>query len=344
MKAVYIEENGGPEVVKVGDLPEPGPPGRGEVRLRVRAAALNHLDIWVRMGRPGMAEVRPHVLGSDCCGVVDALGEGVEGLAVGDPVILNPGLHGEDEYTRRGEQNISPSYGITGAHRQGTFAEFTNVRADKLLPKPEHLSDAEAAALPLAHLTAWCMLIRRAQLKAGETVLIHGIGGGAALAALQIASLAGAEPMVTSSSHDKLDRSLMHGAAALINYREDDVVESVMALTNGRGVDVVFDAVGAATWPINMGATRRGGRIVHCGVTTGAEATVNIAQLYWNHLTVMGSTMGSDEDFRQMVAAVSAGVIAPVVDKVFPIEEAAAAQARMEAGEQFGKIVLSISE
>lgn len=344
MKAAYIEGHGGPEVLTVGELPEPPSPGRGEVRLRVKAAALNHLDIWVRRGRPGMASVLPHVLGSDCCGVVESVGEGVDTVSEGDEVILNPGLHGDDEFTRRGEQNISPTYGIMGAHRQGTFAEFVIVRADKLLPKPEHLSHEEAAALPLAHITAWCMLMRRARLQPGETVLIHGIGGGAALAALQLADLAGAQAIVTSSSHEKLDRSVTLGAAGLIHYREEDVAESVMTLTDGRGVDVVFDAVGASTWPINMAATRRGGRIVHCGVTTGAEATVNIAQLYWNHLTVMGSTMGCDEDFRQLVSAVNGAVLTPVVDAVYPLEEAAKAQERMETGQQFGKLVLRIGE
>jgi len=344
MKAIFIEDNGGPDVVQYGDIAEPGPPGPGEVRLRVKAAALNHLDIWVRMGRPGMSPSFPHVLGSDCCGVVDALGEGVDYLVVGDEVILNPGLHGEDEFTRRGEQNISPTYGITGAHSAGTFAEFVNVRADKLQYKPEHLSDAEAAALPLAHLTAWCMLIRRARVQPGETVLIHGIGGGAALAALQIATLAGAESFVTSSSNDKLERALALGAAAIINYREGDVADAVLELTGGLGADVVFDAVGAATWPINMAATRRGGRIVHCGVTTGAEASINIAQLYWNHLTVMGSTMGSDEDFRQMVAGVNSAMLTPEVDSIHPLEDGAKAQARMESGTQFGKIVLTISD
>lgn len=344
MKAVYIEDNGGPDVVCVGDLPDPGAPGPGEVRLHVLSAALNHLDIWVRMGRPGMSPVFPHILGSDCCGLVEETGPGVEMIEAGEVVVFNPGIHDEDEFTRRGEQNVSPSYGIVGGHQGGVFAEKVIVRADKVLPKPEFLSEDEAAALTLAHLTAWRMLVTRAKVMPGETVLIHGIGGGAALAALQIADLVGADAIVTSSSDEKLDRAMDLGAAAVVNYRSTDVTEAVLDYTGGFGVDVVFDAVGAATWPINFAATRRGGRIVHCGVTTGAEATVNIAQLYWNHLTVMGSTMGSDEDFRQLLMAVESNEMTPVVDSVYPIDEVAAAQARMEAGAQFGKVVLRIAQ
>ncbi|MCC6733738.1 MAG: zinc-binding dehydrogenase [Candidatus Omnitrophica bacterium] len=343
MKAACIFEHGDLEKVRIEniDAPHPGP---GEVLLEVHSAALNHLDIWVRKGRPGSSYSYPHVLGSDAAGVVLKLGEGVNDIKAGDEVILNPGLScGKGEFCERGEQNVDPAFGIMGLSRSGAFAEQICVPSGNLLPKPSHLDWNEAAALPLAYLTAWRMLMTRACLAPGETVLIHGIGGGVAIAGLQLARLAGAEVLATSSSDEKLERARKLGARHTINYRSNpEVGKAVRELTGGRGVDIAFDTVGAATWPVNFEAVRRGGRIVHCGVTGGAAVQANISALYWNHLTVMGSTMGSHADFRQMVRAVSVAGMKPVIDQVFPLDQARQAMGRMEAGEQFGKIVLKV--
>lgn len=344
MKALTIHENGGPEVVRFEEIPDPKP-GRGEVLIRVKSAGLNHLDIWVRKGRPGAEVKAPHVLGSDASGVVAEVGEGVLNVKVGDEVVLNPGVNTEEtEWTLRGQHSECPTFGIFGLSRPGTFAEKVVAPTINVYPKPKHLSWNEAAALPLAHVTSWRMVMSRAKFVPGETVLIHGIGGGAALAALQFASAAGGETIVTSSSDEKLARAKNLGARHTINYKSNpDVAAAVLEITGGRGVDVIIDAVGAATWPINFDAARKGGRIVHCGVTTGFEVTANIQKLYWKQLTVMGSTMGSQEEFRQMLRAVEVSEIQPVIDSVEPLERGREAMDRMEAGEQFGKIVLEIA-
>ncbi len=343
MRAAVIQANGGVEQLNLADIPAPNP-GPGEVLLKVHAAALNHLDIWVRKGRPGVTLNFPHVLGSDAAGTIAALGDGVTGVAIGDEVVLDPGLScGACEACLRGEQSECATYTILGMGRPGTFAEYVVVPAKNLLPKPAHLSWEEAAALPLAYATAWRMLFTRANLGAGEKLLIHGIGGGVALAALQLARAAGAEVIVTSSSQDKLDRAKALGAQHAELYGGGDLAKRILAHTGGRGVDVVLDAVGAATWPINIEATRKGARIVHCGVTTGAAVEANISAIYWKQLSILGSTMASHEDFRRLLTAVSATGLKPVIDHVFPLAEAQAAQRRMEEGGQFGKIVLKIN-
>lgn len=341
MKAAVIFENGDVDCIRYEEVPEPAV-GPGEVLIDVHGAALNHLDIWVRKGRPGLELPVPHILGSDVAGVVVEVGENVDHLRPGDEVLANPGLScGQCEFCRRGEQSECISFGIVGMTRPGTFAERVTVPAVNVFPKPAHLSMAEAAALPLAYVTAWRMLMSRAHLVPGETVLIHGIGGGVALAGLQLSRLAGARVIVTSSSDEKLMHAREFGADECVNYANNPCLgDAIRDLTGGRGVDIAFDTVGAATWSVNFKAVRRGGRIVHCGVTTGAETAVNISQLYWNHLVVMGSTMGSDGEFRQMVAAVAASHMRPIVDSVHPLNRVREATQRMESGDQFGKIVL----
>jgi NADPH:quinone reductase-like Zn-dependent oxidoreductase len=343
MKAVTIRSNGGPEVVHVEHITAPRP-AAGEVVVEVRAAALNHLDIWVRKGRRGAAMDFPHVLGSDAAGVVVEVGEGVAGCFPGSGVIINPGLScGRCEFCLRGEQCECPHFTLVGLGRWGTFAERVAVPAVNLFPKPDHLDFAQAAALPLAHVTAWRMLMTRASLRPGETVLIHGIGGGVALAALQLVRLAGASAIVTSSSDDKLARARALGAEHTVNYRTTpDLAQAVRELTHNRGVDIVFDTVGAATWPVNFALVRPGGRIVTCGVTTGAAADTPLQPLYWNQVSIFGSRLGSQEDFRLMLLAAAAAGMAPVIDQSFPLDRAPEALARMEAGDQFGKIVLTV--
>ena len=343
MKAALIRENGGADVVQIAEVPDPEPRA-GEVLVRVKAAALNHLDIWVRKGRPGYSVDEYQILGSDMAGVVAKVGEGVEGHRVGDEVVLNPGLScGRCEACGRGDDCECESFGIVGLSRQGTFAQYCVAPAKNLRRKPGHLSFDEAAALALDHITSWHMLMTRARCRVGETVLVHGIGGGAALAALQLAKLASCRVAVTSSSDEKLARAKDLGADYGINYtRTDDVASAIREWTGGRGVDIAIDSVGAETWPINFAALRKGGRAVHCGVTSGAKAEVAINALYWNQFTVMGSTMGTHEDFRLLLDAVEGAQLRPAIDSVMRLDEAAEAMTRMEQGKQFGKIVLSI--
>jgi NADPH:quinone reductase-like Zn-dependent oxidoreductase len=247
------------------------------------------------------------------------------------------------EFCLRGQHSECASFRILGFQIEGTFAEFAVAPACNIFPKPESLSWEEAAALPLAHITAWRMLFERVNLKSGETVLIHGIGGGVAMAALQLCRMHGASAIVTSSSDAKLKKAREMGAIGAINYKSaPDVATAVRAATNGRGVDVALDTTGAPTLPISMGSVRRGGRIVTCGVTGGPEGLINIQQLYWNHIAFFGSTMGSMEDMRRLVRAADQFKIKPVIDKVFSLSDGAAAMKRMEAGEQMGKIVLTV--
>lgn len=342
MKAVTINEHGGLECLQIEDVAVPEP-AENEVVVRVAAAALNHLDIWIRKGRPGIEIPMPHILGSDASGVVAKLGTAVRHLDIGQEVIINPAIScGKCEFCVRGDHTLCPSFGIIGFTRPGTFAEQVCVSADKIHPKPPHLDFPEAAALPLAYVTAWRMLFTRAGLKPGQTVLIHGIGGGVALAALQLAKMSGATVIVTSSSNEKLALSATLGSDHGINYKTAaDLAGQICDITGGRGVDIAVDSVGRATWPIDFAVVRRGGCIVLCGVTSGPAAHTSLQRLYWNQLTIMGSTMGSDEDFRQMLRAVTACRLKPVIDSVKPLESATEAMARMENARQFGKIVLT---
>jgi len=345
MRAVFITEFGGPEKITTGDLPKPVP-GFGQALIRVKAAALNHLDIWVRRGRPGLTLQGPHVLGSDASGILDAFGPGCEShpLKPGAEIVVNPGVSCmQCEFCLRGMHSECPTFRIIGFQNQGVYAEYTVVPAVNLFPKPSPLSWEEAAALPLSHITAWRMLFERARVLAGETVLIHGIGGGVAIAALQLCKLAGATVIVTSSSDAKLKTAVDMGAKSAINYRTtDDVGAAVKAATGGRGADIAVDSVGAPTIPISMAALRRGGRIVTCGVTGGPEGRINMQQVYWNHISLLGSTMGSMEDMRRLVKASGDFGIKPIIDRAYPLEHYAQAVSRMEAGEQFGKIVLTV--
>jgi NADPH:quinone reductase-like Zn-dependent oxidoreductase len=343
MRALTIHQHGEVDCLRLEEIPEPSP-APGEVVLETRAAALNHLDIWVRKGRPGLSLSMPHVLGCDASGVVAEVGPGVEGFETGEDVILNPGLScGSCEFCNSGQHSECLSFGIVGMSRLGTFAERVAVPAANLYPKPPHLTFEEAAALPLSHVTAWRMLMTRAGIRPGQSVLIHGIGGGVALAALQLVKLVGAEAVVTSSSDTKLALAGELGADHLVNYvKAEDVAQRVRDITSGRGVDLVVDTVGAETWPVDFSAVRRGGTIVLCGVTSGATASTDLRKLYWHQLNILGSTMGSQEDFRQMLRAVTAARLKPVIDCVHPFHRYSEAMTRMESSDRFGKIVLRV--
>jgi len=344
MRAIGIREYGGLDCVRLIEVDDPLA-GPGEVVVDVRSAALNHLDVWVRTGRPGPDLPMPHVLGSDGAGVIAAVGHGVSGSRVGEEVVIAPGLSCRQcAACRRGEHSECDSFGTIGANRPGTFAERVAIPAYAAHPKPRALSFDQAAALPVAYLTAWRMLVTRAKLLPGESVLVHGIGGGVALAALQIAELIGARVIVTSSSDEKLGKARALGADHAINYGSaSDVAAAVRELTGGRGADVVVDTVGASTWPIDLRAVRKGGRVVLCGVTTGAEAPTDLRTVYWNQLSLLGSTFGNDEELRLLLSATETAGLRPVIDSTYDLEDATEAMERMETGGQFGKLVLRVS-
>lgn len=340
MQALYFEQHGGPERLVVGERPLPEPQA-GWVRVAVRAAALNQLDIFVLKGLPGVD--LPHIGGADGAGVVEAIGEGVTGIAVGQEVVFDPGVScGHCTACLAGEQSLCASFGLLGEHRDGTLAEAVLVPALSVAPRPAHLSWEEAAAFPLTFLTAWRMLFTRARLTAGETVLIHGIGGGVSLACLVLAKLAGARVLVTSRSAAKLERALALGADEAMPSN-DQVAREAKRRTGDRGVDLVVDSVGAATWLLSLKSARRGGRIVTCGATSGPNPAEEIRLIFWNQLSILGSTMGSREDWRRLVETVVANRLRPVVDSVHALVDGRAAYERMVQAEQFGKIVVSVA-
>jgi NADPH:quinone reductase-like Zn-dependent oxidoreductase len=338
MKAVYFEKHGGPDVLRYGDRPTPEP-AAGEVRIAVRAAALNRLDLFVRNGIPHVP--LPQIPGADAAGVVDALGSGVKGLAPGDRVLVQPGLWcGECESCRAGEQSLCATYRILGEHVAGTFGEFAVVPARNVFPIPERLSFEEAAAFPLAYQTAWRMIVGRAAVRAGETVLIHGAGGGVAGAALEIALLCGARVLATTSGEEKAERLRGSGAELVIDYAKEDVAQAVRTHTAKRGADVIVDTVGEATWMVSLKTAARGGRIVTCGATSGPNPKEEIRLIFWKQLSILGSTMANDHEFRALYSAVASGRIRPRVDRVYRFSQAAEAYRHMEEGSQHGKIVL----
>lgn len=329
MKAVRIHEDGGPEVLRYEDAPEPSP-GPGEVLVRLRAASLNRLDVWIRKGLPSVS--KPRILGADGAGHVSALGEHVEGLREGDAVVINPGIERNGRIL------------VVGEHTDGTHAELVVVPASNVYPLPEGLSFEEAAAFPLVFETAYRMLVTKARLLPDEWVLVWGIGSGVATAALAIAKALGARVIVTSSAEDKLERARALGADAALNHSTGDIAASVKELTGGEGVGVVVEHVGEATWQRSLQVARHGGRITVCGATSGPNPPAALHRMWWRELTIYGSTMGTREDFEGALALVASGRVRPIVDSVFPLAEARAAHERMEAGAQFGKLVLTIAE
>jgi NADPH:quinone reductase-like Zn-dependent oxidoreductase len=328
MRAVRIHEDGGPEVLVLEEAPDPAP-GPGEVLVRLRASALNHLDVWIRKGLPSVP--KPRILGADGAGVVEALGEGVSGFEPGERVVLNPGIEA-------GGGRIH----VIGEHGDGTNAELIAVPATNVHPIPDGLSFQEAAAFPLVFETAYRMLVTRAGLREGEWVLAWGIGGGVATAILAIGKALGANVMVTSSSEAKLERARELGADATVNHATGDVKEAVKEATGGRGADVVVETVGEATWATSLQVAAPGGRITVCGATSGPNPPAALHRVWWKQLSILGSTMGTGEDFAGAFELVKSGRARPVVDTVLPLEEIRAGHERLEAGEQLGKIVLTI--
>ena len=340
MKAIAIREHGGPEVVKVEDLPDPRP-GPGQVLVAVKAAALNHLDLWVRKGWPGLKLAFPHVLGSDVAGVVEAVGPGVEGSRPGDAVVLNPSLGcGRCERCLSGRENLCRSFAILGEHVSGGMAERLAVPARNVLPKPARLSFEEAAAVPLTFMTAWHALVERARVRPGETVLVHAAGSGVGVAAVQIAKLLGARVIATAGSAAKLEKARALGADEAVDYEAQDFLAEAKRLTDRDGVDVVFEHVGKKTWERSLLAAGIGGRIVTVGATTGHDPATDLRHVFFRQLSILGSTMGTAGDLLQVLRFVGEGRLRPVVDRTLPLAEARAAQALLADRAQFGKIVL----
>ncbi len=338
MKAIYFTQHGGNEVLQYGEQPTPEP-GPGAVRVAIHACALNHLDIFVRNGIPDVP--LPQIPGADGAGIVDAVGEGVTGLSPGDRVLVQPGLYcAACEFCLAGEQSLCVSFGIVGEHAHGTFAEKAVVPARNLFPIPASLSFAEAAAFPLVYQTAWRMIVGRAGVRPGQTVLVHGVGGGAAGAAMEIALLCGARVMATTTGEEKLKRARAAGAELVVDYRSEDVAQAVRRHTAKRGVDVVIDTVGEATWMISLKSVAKGGRIVTCGATSGPNPKEEIRLIFWKQFEILGSTMANDREFRAVLGAVAAGRLRPRIDRVFTLSKAADAYRYMEEGLQDGKIVL----
>jgi len=343
MKAVFFEHHGKSDALRFGDRPDPVA-GPGEVVVRLETAAMNRLDLFVLHGIPGVPPSLPHVPGADGYGRVEALGPGVTDLATGQHVVLQPGLGcGRCEFCLSGELSLCVDFRILGEHTLGTFAERIAVPRRNVFPAPPNLLPEKAAAFPLAALTAWRMLVTRANLRPGETVLIHGIGGGVSTFALQIARLAGASlVIVTSSSEEKRKKAEALGADVVLDYTLVDVGKKVREITKKRGVDVVVDSVGAATWRASLNAAAKKGRIVTCGATSGPNPEEEIRLIFWKQLAILGSTMGTDAEFAAMLRDVAAGRLDPVVDEVFPLAEAKRGFDRLESGEGFGKIVFRI--
>jgi len=345
VKGLTISEHGDLDQLTVhDDLPVPQLQRPTDVRVRMRAAALNHLDLFVVRGLPGVSITPPWVLGADGTGVIDAVGDDVPDVNVGDTVVINPGISDRTcQYCRDGEQSLCVRFGILGEHLPGTIAEYVTVPAANVRPIPASIPADVAAAFSLATLTAWRMVTTRAGVRAGEEVLIWGIGGGVAIAALQICKLLGARVWVTSSSEEKLERARTLGADEAINHSTTDVAKLIRDRTKKRGVDVVVDDVGVATWKQSLLALGRRGRLVTCGATTGPIVETDVRRLFWNQWSILGSTMGNDAEFDAIVSQFRSGNLFPPVDHVYPLSEARSAYERIEKAEQFGKVVIEIA-
>lgn len=344
MKAVLLHEFGGINTLQYGEFPIPETEDN-EILIKVHAVALNHLDLFVRQGIPGLKLEMPHILGSDISGTVEG-GKRIEkhGLQIGQKIIVDPGLScGVCEFCCSGEISLCHKYAIIGEHMRGGYAEYVAVPAENVVPVPDSatLTMVEAAAAPLTFLTAWRMLMTRARLSLGEDVLITGIGGGVALAALQIAKLMGSRTFVTSSSNEKLERAKELGADYVLNYLENpDYEKDIWRYTNKRGVDVVVDSAGQGTFERSLRSLRKGGRFVTCGATTGSMAKLNMNLLFWRQFDILGSTMGTRNELREVLKFVWEGRLKPVVHKTLPLLEVQTAHQILEEGTHFGKIVM----
>lgn len=346
MKAVRIHQFGGPEVLTPGDAPDPAP-RPGEVLVNLKAAALNHLDIWVRSGARERNIPLPHIPGSDGAGIIAGVGDGVHAFAPGDRVLISPGLScGHCAMCLGGKDNLCASYRVLGVKDSGTYAEYVALPVRNVVRIPAQLDFTEAAAIPLVFLTAWHMLVTLAKIRPGETVLVHGAGSGVGSAAIQIARLFGLHVIATAGSGEKVAMALSLGAHEVINYSEKDFVEEVRRVTDKRGVDVVFEHIGGEVFQKSITVLSKGGRLVTCGATTDYAVTVDIRYIYSRHQSLFGSWMGSKEELIEVLRffdTASHWRLKPVVDRVFPLAQAAEAHRHLEGRRNFGKVVLEIA-
>jgi NADPH:quinone reductase-like Zn-dependent oxidoreductase len=341
MKAVLFREHGGPEKLTVEDLPTPTI-GTGEVLVRVKACALNHLDIWIRQGNPAYPIPLPHVSGSDVAGVVEQIGAQIEGVTVGARVVVSPGLScWKCENCLAGRDNFCSTFGILGAKTHGGYAEYVKVPFRNVLPIPENLTFEQAAAFPLVSVTASHMLFALAGLQHGETVLIMGAGSGVGSMAIQLAKLAGARVITTVGSDEKIPKAVVLGADAVINHSKEKVAERVKLLTEGKGVDVVIEHIGPEVWETCLASLAKGGRLITCGATTGAEVKLDLRYVYSRQFTIKGSYMGTRAELVKAAELVGQKRLISVIDRTYPLREARAAQELMLSRKFFGKIVLT---
>jgi len=340
MRAMVLAGHGGPEKLSLIELADPVPKAR-EVRVRVKACALNHLDLFVREGWPKLKLEMPHILGSDIAGVIDQAGAEVSDLAPGTPVLVNPGIScGACKECLSGRDSLCRHYHILGETTRGGYAELVCVPRANVLPMPRSLPFEQAAAVPLVFLTAWEMLVNRARVGPGETVLVHAAGSGVGSAAIQIAKLFGARVIATAGSRAKLDKARELGADEVIHYEETDFLAEVKRLTGRQGVEVVFEHTGAKTFERSVAALAVGGRLVTCGATSGFEAKLDLRVLFWKRISLLGSTMGSKGELFQILRLVEEGRLKPVLDQTLPLADAPRAHRLMEDRAQFGKLVL----
>ena len=341
MRAIAIDGYG-LDNARLLDVPDPEP-GPGEIVVRLRAAALNRLDLWTATGTLDIEHDFPHILGADGAGEVESLGRGVSGPRPGARVLINPGIScGACEFCRAGEQSLCTRFRMLGEHLSGTLAEKVAVPEGNVFPSPAHLSDGEAAALGTTYITAYRMLFRRGRLLPGEWVLITGIGGGLALALLQLARPIAGRVFVTSSSQSKIDRAVDLGADAGVNYRDEDVGKAIRRLTFKRGVDLVVDSAAGESTSAALRSLRKGGRLVTAGATAGAKAEIDFRRVFWNQLEIVGSTMGSVRDVSDMIRAVAGSGLHPVVDRSFSLTDGVDALRYLDSGDRFGKVVVEI--
>jgi NADPH:quinone reductase-like Zn-dependent oxidoreductase len=341
MKAVRFHQHGGPEVLRYEDAPDPVP-AAGEALVRVRACALNHLDLWERRGLPRVTIPLPHISGSDVAGEV--VTSSSLDVPSGSRVMLQPGLScGRCTACLSGRDNECPQYEVLGyRNHDGGYAELVKVPLQNLVKIPDHIDFTQAAAFPLTFLTAWHMLLTRGGLAAGDDVLVLAAGSGVGQAAIQVARLQGARVIATAGSDEKLERARELGANHVIHHHKQDIVEEIKRFTDRRGVDIVIEHVGEATWPKSMRALARGGRVVTCGATTGANGAIDLTALFAKQLSILGSYMGTKSELIDAARPFFDGRLKPVIDRTFPLADAAGAQRRLEASEQFGKIVLDV--
>ena len=340
MKAVIFRQHGRPEVLEYADVAEPTIKAN-EVLVEVRACALNHLDVWARGGLPGIEIPLPHILGNDIAGVVREVGDLVSWVLPGDEVMLHPGVScGHCAECLAGRDNLCREYDILGYRRDGGYAQLVAAPGVNVIPKPKNLSWEEAAALPLVTVTAWHMLVTRANVQPGEDVLVHAAGSGVGSVGIQVAKLRGARVIATASVDEKLAKATDLGADEVVNYSHEDWPKEVKRLTNKRGVDVVFEHTGSATWPGSIASLKTNGRLVTCGATSGFAAQTDLRQIFYRHLTILGSFMGSKSELLEAMKFIESGKIRAVVDQKLPLAEAKRAHELMEDRAQFGKLVL----